>query len=410
MMAFVAAQAPPAAPAKKFKDDTEATEAVAANNEKDPKAQIEKLDKWKHDYPVSEYDLDRNALYLTAYGALKDYRGQMAVAQEVRKTIPDDIGLVRTVFEDATQLKDKAALSDIAHYVIDHADAIFDPSKMPAGQTADGWKALKPQMVEYAQTQLDEIAKAEGDDAVIARLKKDPTRVQLNVWLGKKILDDAKNHPEKQSDAIFHYARAAAYTGPGCLPEKDRAGMKAFVDKAYKTFHGSTEGEDKLMATAASQALPDGFVIKSTVDIAKDNAAAEEAARGADPMGAAWRDLKALLTADGGQAKFDSEIKDSALPKFKGKIISMTPALRPKTIVLAVEKDGVADCTLTLEAALPGKMEAGESLEFEGIAKSFTKEPYKLTLTVAKDKLTGWTGKNAPARPGPPKTAVKKGQ
>jgi hypothetical protein len=77
----------------------------------------------------------------------------------------------------------------------------------------------------------------------------------------------------------------------------------------------------------------------------------------------------------------------------------MTPANRPKSVVIAVEKDGVADCTLTFEAALPGKMEPGETLTFEGIAKSFTASPYMLTMEVDKDKLEGWTGKNAPARP-----------
>ncbi len=182
--------------------------------------------------------------------------------------------------------------------------------------------------------------------------------------------------------------------------------MKTFVDKAYKTFHGSLEGEDKLLAAAATQPLPDGYVIESTVDIAKKGAAADDAARAANPMLAQWRDLKTILTGDGGQAKFDADIKDSALPPFKGKIISMTPALRPKTVVVAVEKDGVADCTLTFETPLAGKMEPGEEIGFEGIAKSFTASPYMLTMTVEKDKLTGWTGKNAPParRPAPKKS------
>jgi hypothetical protein len=182
--------------------------------------------------------------------------------------------------------------------------------------------------------------------------------------------------------------------------------MRTFVDRAYKTYHGTPDGEDKLLAVAATQPLPDGYVIESTVDVAKKGAAADEAARAANPMLAQWRDLKTILTGDGGQAKFDADIKDSALPKFSGKIISMTPALKPKTVVVAVEKDGVADCTLTFETALAGKMEPGETLTFEGIAKSFTKEPYMLTMTVEKDKLEGWTGKNAPpAR----KPAPKKG-
>jgi hypothetical protein len=406
LMAFAAAQTPPAAPAKKFKDDKEQTEAVGANTEKDPKAQIEKLEMWKHDYPETEYAVDRLGLYFSAYGTLKDFHNQIIIAQELRKTLPDNLQLLRTILVDFQQIKppsddDTAAGIDAARYIIDHADQVFAPGKAKEnGMTDDQWKPLKAQMVEYAKTQLDTLAEAKGPDAVIARLKEDPTRVGLNGWLGKKILADAKDHPEKQSDAIFHYARAAAYTGPGCLDPKDRTGMKNFVDRAYKTYHGSLEGEDKLLATAANQPLPDGYVIKSTVDLAKEEAAADAEKRAANPMLAQWNDTKVILTADDGQAKFDSDIKDAALPKFKGKIISMKPALKPKMIVVAVAKEGVADCTLTFETALPGKMEPGEELEFEGVAKAFTKDPYMLTLAVDKDKLTGWTGKNAPAAPG----------
>jgi hypothetical protein len=402
MMAYGAAQTPP--PAKKFKDDKEQTEAIGANTEKDPKAQIEKLDKWKADYPETEYAQDRLGLYFVAYGALKDYHNQVMMAQELRKTLPDNLQLLRTIFGDVPLIKpptaeDLAAVVDAATFIINNPDKVFNPKNKPAGQSDTDWNNLKPQMIEYSKNQLDWVAEQQGMDAVIARLKADPTRVNLNVWLGKEILAQAKEHPEKQSDAIFHYARAASYTGPGCLDPKARTQMKSFVDRAYKTFHGSADGEDKLLAAAANQALPDGYVIESTVDVAKKGAAADEAARAANPMLAQWRDLKTILTADGGQAKFDADIKDSALPKFTGKIVSMTPAVRPKTVVVAVEKEGVGDCTLTFEAALAGKMEPGEEISFEGIAKSFTKDPYMLTVTVEKDKLTGWTGKNAPTRP-----------
>jgi hypothetical protein len=415
MIAYAAAQTPPAAPAKKFKDDKEQTEAIAANTEKDPKAQLEKLDLWKHDYPETEYAVDRLGLYFLAYGTLKDYHNQVMTAQELRKTLADNLQLLRTIFGDVPLIKppsaeDLAAMTDAANFVINHPDDVFSAKNKPAGQSDADWNNLKPTMVAYAKDQLDWVAEQQAeaqnsDEPVVNRLKQDPTRVKLNVWLGKKILAQAKDHPEKQADAIFHYARAASYTGPGCLDPKDRAGMKTFVDKAYKTYHGSADGEDKLLATAANQPLPDGYVIESTVDVAKKGAAADEAKRQANPMLAQWNDLKTILTGDGGQAKFDSDIKDSALPKFSGKIVSMTPATRPKTVVLAVEKDGVADCTLTFETALAGKMEAGETLTFEGIAKSFTKDPYMLTMTVEKDKLEGWTGKNAPPakKPAPKK-------
>ena len=406
MMAYAAAQAPPAAPAKKFKDDKEQTEAIAAGAEKDPKAQIEKLDKWKSDYPETEYAVERLGAYFGAYAALKDYHNQVIIAQELRKGLPANLQLLRTIFGDVPLIKppapdDLAAVADAANFIINNPDQVFDPKNKPAGQSDADWSALKPQMIDYSKNQLDWVAEQQGPDAVIARLKADPTRVGLNVWLGKEILAQAKEHPEKQADAIFHYARAASYTGPGCLPQAARGQMRAFVDKAYKTYHGSAEGEDKLLAVAATQPLPDGVVIESTVDVAKKSAAADDAARAANPMLAHWRDMKTILTADDAQAKFDADIKDSALPSFTGKIVSMTPAMRPKTIVVAVEKDGVADCTLTFEAALPGKMDVGSELTFEGIAKSFTKDPYMLTVTVEKDKLTGWTGQNP--RPGPKK-------
>ena len=52
-------------------------------------------------------------------------------------------------------------------------------------------------------------------------------------------------------------------------------------------------------------------------------------------------------------------------------------------------------------------MEPGSELEFEGVAKSFIKDPYMLTMSVEKDKLTGWTGKNAPAGRGATPTKKK---
>ena len=409
MMAYAAAQTPPpAAPAKKFKDDKEQTEAIAANNEKDPKAKLDKLDLWKHDYPETEYAVERLGAYFVTYGSLKDYHNQVMIAQELRKqpNLADNLDLLRTIFGDVPLIKppsaeDLAAITDAANFVIGHADDVFAPGKKPANQTDAQWTALKPTMIDYAKNQLDWVAEQQGQDAVVARLKQDPTRVGLNVWLGQQILADVKAHPDqavRQGDAIFNYARAAAYTGPGCLDPKARAQTRSFVDRAYKTFHGSMEGEDKLLAVAASQPLPDGYKIPSLVDVAVGANKADAEWRAANPMLAQWRDTKAILTADDGQAKFDADIKDSALPKFTGKIVSMTPANRPKTVVVLVdpEKDGASDCTLVFEAALPGKMEAGETLSFEGIAKSFQKDPYMLTMTVEKDKLEGWTGKNAP--------------
>jgi len=84
--------------------------------------------------------------------------------------------------------------------------------------------------------------------------------------------------------------------------------------------------------------------------------------------------------------------------RFKGKLISSTPALHPKELVLAIEDPARPDVTLKLESALPGKMDPGGDIEFEGVGDSFTKDPFMVTFIVEKSKIDGWTGKNPPGQ------------
>jgi hypothetical protein len=234
----------------------------------------------------------------------------------------------------------------------------------------------------------------------------DPTQAQVSYWLATILLGQQKDHPEKTPLALYDYARAAAYDGPNSLPAASRPAVLQFFQKAYGTYHGSPEGADKILAAAKTSAMPPPELkITSTVDVAKANAEAEaEKAKAMGPMLALWLTIKTALTGDAGQAYFDMSMKDAGLPggvngvtKFKGKLISMTPANRPKTLVLGIEKPDAADVTLNLDEALPGKMEPGGDIEFEGVATGFTKEPFMVTFDVEKDKLSGWTGKNAPA-------------
>jgi hypothetical protein len=264
-------------------------------------------------------------------------------------------------------------------------------------------------MVAYAKVQLDWAAEQQGPDAVIARLKADPTRIDLNIWLGQRYVGEGKTDPKKIVLALFHYARVIAYDGPGAAPAQTKAGSKKYFDRQYVGYHGSPDGADQLLAIAkANSTPPDGFDIKSITVIDEERQKEEEAKRKANPMITFWTDTKTALVS--GTATLDA-IKDAELPgtqvpgvtKFKGKIVSMTPALRPKKLVVAVEKDGVADCTLLLDMPLPGKMDVGSEIEFSGVVKDVSKDPYMLTLTVEKANIDGWTGKNAPAAPRPKK-------
>ena len=83
-------------------------------------------------------------------------------------------------------------------------------------------------------------------------------------------------------------------------------------------------------------------------------------------MLALWKSIKTELTGEGGAAYFENNMKDAALPggvngvtKFKGKLVSMTPAVRPKELVLAIENPSVGRCNVEARLRPCGKNGAG---------------------------------------------------
>ena len=434
------AQAPAAAPAaasaekkKNWKDNAEyELYSAIIKPEVKPADRLLNLDKWKSAYPQSEYADTRQKIYLITYQQMNNHRAAFDMATEILKTEPNDLAAIQEVLGYVRALEpqdSKAALSaqnkadldmaeKVAHALLSNADAIFAPDKMPPGATPAQWAQAKPTMVKFAQFTLGYIAVEQKDNAkaeaeLTKTLQADPTNAQASYMLATLLLGQQKDHPEKMPLALFEYARAASYDGPGALDANTRKTVDNFLTtKAYPTYHGSAEGLAELKSLAKTNALPPADIkIKSTVDIDVEKAAAAAAEAAANPMLALWRTIKTELTGDNGPAYFESSVKDAGLPggangvtKFKGKLVSTTPAIRPKELTLAIE-GAAADVTLKLEEPLPGMMEAGGEISFSGAAKAYTKDPYMLTFAVTKEDIEGWTGKG-PA--GPPRTGAKK--
>ena len=208
------------------------------------------------------------------------------------------------------------------------------------------------------------------------------------------MLEQNKTNPEKQPVALYYFARAASYEGPNSLPASDRKNLMTYLNTAYVKYHGSEEGLAMLVGSAKSFAAPPpGFQIKSAAQIEKERIEAEQMFDKTHPEKALWKDLKAALTAPAGETYFETNMKDALVPRLKGRLVATSPASKPKELVLAIE-NSAGDVTLKLDGALPGKMEPGAEIEFEGIAKSFTKDPFMVTFDAEKAKVTGWTGKN----------------
>lgn len=411
---------------QEWKDRAEYDLYEAAQKDNNATTRLATLEKWKQQYPNSDFAKGRRDMILTTYQNLNQWRQVIDLSKEILQDEPNNFHAVSAILDGVQKVKpttpaDLDLAEKTANYLYDHLDDVYAAANKPQGATDAQWAQAKTGSKPFAiqtikwviDTHKDQSKdNAAAEDQLTKLLQRDPNQTSVAYDLAGTILAQAKAKPDEQPVALFYYARAAAYDGPGALPSQDRNNIKTYLARVYPQYHGSTQGLDELLALAKTNGAPPAdFKIKSTADLAQEQAQkeAEEAAK--NPMLTLWtKTLKENLVKDDGDMFFDMNVKDAALPggangvmKFKGKIVSMTPANRPKEIDLAIEKAGVADAKLTFETALPGKMEAGEELEFDGQAKSFTKEPFMITFAVDKDALVGWTGKNAPAKKAAPK-------
>ena len=399
---------------KVAKDQAEADLINGIGKEPDGAKRLASLEKWSKDYPETQFADERDQIYLGTYQQLQKPREAFDKAVQILSKHPDDflalstiIGYVGFLNNGQPSPADLDVAEKASNHVLKDADTIFSDANKPATQTADQWSKMKPLMMPLAQKtigfvyfQRKDFPRAETE--LTKTLQMDPTQAQASYMLANALFSQRTQKPEKQPPAFFEFARAAVYDGPNALPAQLRGQINTTVAKYYKTYHGSDEGFDKLLALANTNALPpDGWTLEDVSMIEGKKIEEENKRRAADPMMALWGDLKTGLTGDNADAFFNEHVKEVALPKFKGTLVSTKPELRPKELVLAVGKAGIADCTLKLDEGqtLPGKMEPGGVIEFEGVGTAYTKEPYMLILTVDKAKITGWTGKNAPAAP-----------
>ncbi len=375
-----------------------------------PATRLEKLDKWKSSYANTDFVGLRLQIYLATYRQLNRSREVFNTAKEILKTDPKNLEALSALAIYVYRFSPPAPadLDDAyaaCNTILSNLDALYAPDKKTQPNMSDAdWAKAKKEMQVWSQKTLGWIdwQKKNLDQAEVElakALELDPTAAQVSYWLGNVLVAEKK--PEKQSAVLYDFARAAAYDGPNALDAATRKQITDYLTRAYKSYHGSTDGLDQLMATAKTAALPpEGFKVESTADIERKKIEADEAAAKANPMLALWRNIKQELKSDTGQTYFNNSMKDAELPggaggvqEFKGKLISAKPETRPKELVLSVEDGTTADCTLKLDEALVGKMEPGAMIGFSGVAESFAKDPYMVTFNVEKTKVTGWAGK-----------------
>jgi hypothetical protein len=426
---LVAQEAKPPDAAKKDWKGQEEYNLFQAYQKADGKGKLEALDKWKAAFQTSDFSEEREEQYLFVFQQANMNREAFDKAAEILKTRPNHFyslsAIERLVYALPPPPKsfDLETAEHVSKYLLDNLDAVFAPANKPMDVKDADWAMYKMPMRNAAQSTLAWVyvqrkdhPKAETE--LTKYLHLDPTQASTSLSLGGELLAQHQDHPEKLPMGLYQFARAAAYEGQNSLPAPARKQALDYLTKTYVAYHGSKEGLDSLLAQAKNSAFPpEDFSIVSAQQLAVKKAAEEEDFLKAHPDLGLWQNaIKGPLTMEGGEAYFESTMKGTLLPggangaqKFKGKIVSMTPETKPKQIVLAIEQPNVPDVTLEMSAPLPGKMEAGEELQFEGVAKSYTKQPFMLVLEADPKQIDGWNGKNAaPAKSaGKAKTKAK---
>ncbi|MGP0070465.1 MAG: tetratricopeptide repeat protein [Bryobacteraceae bacterium] len=394
------------APQKNWKDRMEYDQFVAIQNEKDAKARLGKLQQWEKDYPTSEWASTRRTLLLTTYAAVNDGKNVFEEAKQIlAMDNPKDFTANYYIMLFTQPLYGQNQSPDILDLGEKAAKSVLDSlDTPPPGVAADQWSKLRPQVEVMAHKNLGFIAMQKKDWAgAEAELQKalalTPNDATVDYQMGTSVASEKK--VDRIPVALFYFARAATLDGELALPAAGKQQAMTYVQKQYKNYHGSDEGFNDLVAAAkANPMVPKDFTIKNANDIEKEKFANEEEYNKAHPSEALWASLKMALTAPDGD-KYWEMMKGSMVPTLKGRVVKIEPALKPKTIVLAMEdktnNTTTADATLKFEMPLAGKVDEGTELTFEGVADSFTGNPFMIVFTVDKDNLHGWTGKNEPA-------------
>jgi hypothetical protein len=385
------------------------------------------LDTWRQKYPDSDFNDDRSALYVQTYAGTNqparalDTAGEL-LSKDLTTAFPP-AAVIRLLYNAVW------AISQIPNptptELTTGANAAYQliayDQPLP-GVTAEKWNEARADMRERAAAALLYIAMLPGIQAMAKQPPDCPAaesayrkaltdyadKAALSYELGRALNCEAKTMPEKQSPAVYEFLRAATIDPTLGNPGNDKKKIQSFADNAYVRLHGSDEGLEQLRSQVKDSPLPPAdFKIPTATEIAE---ARRREFENDNPQLALWMKIKGALSDSNGELYFANELKDSAVPQLKGRLVEAKPECRPTELMVAVplpgqEQSAPVEIRLKLDKALAGKPNLNSEFQWEGIPSAFTREPFLLTMYVETAKLQGLT--TTPCAP-PAKNSARK--
>jgi tetratricopeptide (TPR) repeat protein len=398
----------PAAQASPWKDRAEYDLYQAITKEQDAAKRVALLSSWKEKYPTSTFKPQRDLLFVISHAQANQAQKTLDAAKDAFSEPPKETTQLYISALYYTLLATRGTSPTPDNFSIGEkaSNSLLNAGK-PTDVKEEDWNKAKTNIYADAHATLGWIALQKKDNEAAEKeftecLKLNPNYAQVSAWLGTAVVAEKK--PEKQSEALFDFARAASLDqAHGGLAAAEQKAVDTYFVNAFNRFHGQDpQLLQQIRDLAKAQPFPPAdFKIENIEEVKVKH---EEEFKKQNPAMALWMNLKAALTAADGQQYFDANMKGAEVPggaggvqTFKGKLISSKPALHPKQLVLSISDGTTPDVTLNLDAALPGKADPGVEVEFAGVPSAFVKDPFMVTFDVEKKKILGWPGKDAPA-------------
>jgi hypothetical protein len=409
-----------------------------ANN---PAQQLKDLDQWAQKYPDSDYKDDRLDYYIQAYNATNQPAkvleiGSGLMARDLKSVFKDPKQgpgqVLRVLYLMSVNIlklpnatPDQVAAGEkAARALADYANEYFTAANKPANTSDADWSKTKTDvsglskavmmnlvarpgneaLAKYASDKNPESCKP-AETAFTAALQQFPESAALAYGLGRAQICLFKIQPEKISAGLYEVARAVALDPTLGGTNPDPKAIEKYLNSLYTQYHGGDdEGLKQLIQMAKASPLPpSGFKIKSEGEIISEK---EEELKKSNPQLAMWLGVKKSLV-DQGDSYFNEQMKEHQLPKLKGTLVEAKPACRSKELLVAISDTTHPEVALKLDTPLTGKAEVGAEIQWdEGVPSAFAKDPFLLTMDVAKAKIENL--KTSPCAPAPVKKAAPK--
>jgi tetratricopeptide (TPR) repeat protein len=354
-----------------------------------PQKRLTLLDQWKVKYPQSELRQVRRELYLAAYQELSDNNHMLDVAKEMVTEQPDNfVGAYWCTLLIPGAKNPTAELWALGQKAAARLMSGTRPEAVPEAEWAkqkDSAELLGRRLKAWILWQSGDYPAAETEFQTY--LSKNPNNAEMTAWYGMSLA--AEKQPEKTSLALWQLARAASIKNDQALPEATRRQVGELADRMYASFHGDAEGLEQMRTMAASSAAPPAdFKIETAAVVSARKADAEMLRL--NPMLATWTNMRRQLDGADGEKYFADTLRPTRLPRLKGTVIRCSPAKKPTEIVLGMSNAVTEEVLLKVASPFARDADPGTEIEFEGVADSFTKSPFQLTVMAEKDKITGW--------------------